>query len=193
MDGETYMGQAVPVGEVRNGFKILVLTYKDVRVDGRIILRWIIEREAQVGQWWAFVNRKFVDDLVTVRFSTNFVHCSHRILLLLLLLFIIIIIIIIIIITFLCCINIYWTSFMNLVGYFSGQEIVLCWDDTFFNLRDGPKHASEEGGEVWISTEDVAGHKQTIQADEAVNKNWTQYRILYLNPLRTMLKENDIK
>jgi hypothetical protein len=33
------MGQAVPVGEVRNGFKILVLTYKDVRVDGRVILQ----------------------------------------------------------------------------------------------------------------------------------------------------------
>jgi hypothetical protein len=26
------MGQAVPVGEVKKGFRILVLTYKDVRV-----------------------------------------------------------------------------------------------------------------------------------------------------------------
>jgi hypothetical protein len=33
------MGQAVPVGEVRNGFKVLVSTYKDVCVDGRIILQ----------------------------------------------------------------------------------------------------------------------------------------------------------
>jgi len=39
------MGQAVPVGEVRNGFKILVLSYKDVCIDGRIILLSIIERE----------------------------------------------------------------------------------------------------------------------------------------------------
>lgn len=40
------MGQAVPVGEVRNGFKVLVITYKDVCVDGRIILQWVVEREA---------------------------------------------------------------------------------------------------------------------------------------------------
>ena len=33
------MGQAVPVREVRNGFKILVLTYKDVYVDGKVILQ----------------------------------------------------------------------------------------------------------------------------------------------------------
>ena len=44
------MGQAVPVEEVRNGFKTLVLSYKDVCVDERIILRWIVEREARVRQ-----------------------------------------------------------------------------------------------------------------------------------------------
>jgi len=31
------MGLALPVEEVRNGFKILVLIYKDVYVDGRLI------------------------------------------------------------------------------------------------------------------------------------------------------------
>jgi hypothetical protein len=40
------MGQAVPVGEVRNGFKVLVITYKDICVDGRIILQWVVKREA---------------------------------------------------------------------------------------------------------------------------------------------------
>jgi hypothetical protein len=40
------MGHAVPVGEVRNGFKILVLTYKGVCVEGRIILQWIVKRKA---------------------------------------------------------------------------------------------------------------------------------------------------
>jgi len=48
-------------------------------------------------------------------------------------------------------------------------------------------------GEVGISTENVAQHKQTLQAYEVVHKNVMQCRILYLNPLRPMLKENEIK
>jgi len=44
-----------------------------------------------------------------------------------------------------------------------------------------------------ISTEDAARHKLTLQADEAVHKNIMQYRILYLNPLHPVLKENDVK